>query len=119
VSELDTLGMIAPGPNAALTGAWGETMWRCSWLLIAGLVAILPAHADADTAYVSNWKSNTISAIDTDKLQVVKTIEVGQRPHALVPRTRSASRSLMSQAWKSSRQVQAGEQPWDVFIAAP
>ena len=47
-------------------------MWRCSWLLIAGLAAILPA--DADTAYVSNEKSNTNSV---------------------------------------------GEQPWDVFIAAP
>ena len=37
-------------------------MWRCSWLLIGGLAAILPAHADADTAYVSNEKSNINSA---------------------------------------------------------
>ena len=36
-------------------------MWRCSWLLIAGLAAIPPAHADADTAYVPSEKRNTNS----------------------------------------------------------
>jgi hypothetical protein len=36
-------------------------MWRCSWLLIVVLAAILPAHADADTAYVPNEKGNTNS----------------------------------------------------------
>jgi hypothetical protein len=30
-------------------------------LLIVGLAAILPAHADADTAYVPNEKGNTDS----------------------------------------------------------
>lgn len=75
-------------------------MWRCSWLLIAGLAASLPAYAD--TADVSNEKGNTVSLIDTCKLQVVKTIKIGQRPRGLQP-----------------RQVQVGEPPWDVFIAAP
>ena len=145
-------------------------MWRCSWLLIAGLAAILPAHAD--TAYVSNEKSNTISVIDTDKLQVVKTIKVGQRPrgvlvtkdkkHILVciggddaiqmidTNTDKVVGALPSGAdpeqlvdhpygrllyvanedsnmvtvidvEKRTRlgQVQVGEQPWGVFIAAP
>jgi len=34
-------------------------------------------------AYVSNEKSNTVSVIDTDQWQVVKTIKVGQRPRGI------------------------------------
>jgi len=95
-------------------------MWRCSWLLIAGLVAILPAHADADTAYVSNWKSNTISAIDTDKLQVVKTIEVGQRPHGtLVTEDKKRFPVIDVASLEVVKTIQVDEQPWGVFIAAP
>src|SRR5215831_19370867 len=39
--------------------------------------------ASAYMAYVSNEKSNTVSVIDTDKWQVVKTIKVGQRPRGI------------------------------------
>jgi YVTN family beta-propeller protein len=56
-------------------------MWRCSWLLIAGLAASLPAYAD--TACVSNEKSDTVSLIEPCKLPVVKTIGTGQRPRGL------------------------------------
>ncbi len=42
-----------------------------------------PAPANAYKAYVSNEKSNTVSVIDTDKLAVVKTIKVGQRPRGI------------------------------------
>ena len=95
-------------------------MWRCSWLLIAGLAAILPAHADADTAYVSNWKSNTISVIDTDKLQVVKTIEVGQRPRGiLVTEGKKHFPVLDGASLEVVKMIQVGEQPSAVFIAAP
>ena len=54
-------------------------LWRRS-LLGAGLLVLLGTQASGFTAYVSNEKSNTISVIDTDKFQVVKTIKVGQRP---------------------------------------
>ena len=47
-------------------------------LMVLGLAR--PAAAAAATAYVSNEKGNTISVIDTDKWQVVKTIKVGELP---------------------------------------
>src|ERR1700752_588268 len=47
------------------------------------LVALLTTPARAYMAYVSNEKSNTVSVIDTDKLAVVKTIKVGQRPRGI------------------------------------
>jgi len=57
-------------------------LWRRS-LLGAGLLVLLGTQASGFTAYVSNEKSNTISVIDTDKFQVVKTIKVGQRPRGI------------------------------------
>ncbi|HEX3442144.1 MAG TPA: beta-propeller fold lactonase family protein, partial [Pseudolabrys sp.] len=48
----------------------------------ASLIALAnPTHAYM--AYVSNEKSNTVSVIDTDKMEVVKTIKVGQRPRGI------------------------------------
>src|SRR5262249_14540423 len=49
-------------------------------LACAGVTAV-PAHGYL--AYVSNEKGNTISIVDTDKLAVVKTIKVGQRPRGI------------------------------------
>src|SRR6516225_2935023 len=57
-------------------------MWRVS-VLGTLLSVLLGTSAGAFTAYVSNEKSNTISVIDTDKFQVVKTIKVGQRPRGI------------------------------------
>ena len=51
--------------------------------LFGGMLAPLGGPAGAFTAYVSNEKSNTVSVIDTDKFQVVKTIKVGQRPRGI------------------------------------
>ena len=57
-------------------------MWRGS-LLGTAFVVLLGTQASGFTAYVSNEKSNTISVIDTEKFQVVKTIKVGQRPRGI------------------------------------
>jgi PQQ-dependent catabolism-associated beta-propeller protein len=57
-------------------------MSRISLLLSACLV-ILAAPSHAYTAYISNEKSNTISVIDTDRFEVIKTVKVGQRPRGI------------------------------------
>ena len=51
-------------------------------VLAAGLFAISP-YASAATAYITNEKGNSISVIDLDKLEVVKTVKVGQRPRGI------------------------------------
>src|SRR5947199_6317826 len=56
--------------------------WRAS-LLGTCLLVLTQSETSAFTAYISNEKSNTISVIDTDKLAVVKTIKVGQRPRGI------------------------------------
>src|SRR5947209_18513221 len=52
-------------------------------LLGAALSAFGAARASAFMAYVSNEKSNTVSVIDTNKWEVVRTIKVGQRPRGI------------------------------------
>ena len=52
-------------------------------LLGMALAIALGSPAGAFTAYVSNEKGNTITVVDTDKLQVVNTIKVGQRPRGI------------------------------------
>ena len=54
-----------------------STCWRSACSICAA------GPASAFMAYVSNEKSNTISVIDTDKWQVVRTIKVGQRPRGI------------------------------------
>ena len=49
--------------------------------LLAGLLAAAPAAAT--TAYISNEKGNSVTVVDLDKLAVVKTVEVGQRPRGI------------------------------------
>ena len=39
--------------------------------------------AFATTAYITNEKGNSISVIDVDKLEVVRTVPVGQRPRGI------------------------------------
>ncbi len=49
--------------------------------LAAALMAASPA--SAYMAYVSNEKDNTVTVVDTDTMQVVKTIKTGQRPRGI------------------------------------
>lgn len=48
---------------------------------LATLLAASPA--SAYMAYVSNEKDNTVTVVDTDKMEVVHTIKVGQRPRGI------------------------------------
>src|ERR1700739_2150475 len=49
---------------------------------LAGFVlSVDPARAFL--AYVSNEKSNTVSVIDTDKMETIATIKTGQRPRGI------------------------------------
>src|ERR1700675_2632202 len=50
--------------------------------LLCGLCA-LSGLAQAATAYVTNEKSNSISVIDLDKLEVTHTVKTGQRPRGI------------------------------------
>src|SRR5467141_3762052 len=56
---------------------------RLALLLAIALIIASAGRADAYLAYVSNEKGNTISVVDTVKLEVVKTIKVGQRPRGI------------------------------------
>ena len=50
----------------------------------AGLVALTTLPAAAYTVFVTNEKDNSISVIDGEKLEVTKTIKVGQRPRGII-----------------------------------
>ncbi|HET8790487.1 MAG TPA: hypothetical protein VFM75_04710, partial [Modicisalibacter sp.] len=47
------------------------------------MLLLLPASAYAERAFVTNEKDNTISVIDVETLEVVKTIDVGRRPRSM------------------------------------
>ncbi len=50
--------------------------------VLAGLGAYSgPAYPT--TAYVTNEKGNSISVIDVDKLEVTRTVKIGQRPRGI------------------------------------
>src|SRR6185436_18860003 len=57
---------------------------RTSWFMIALLASLLVATAaPAYTVYVTNEKDGTVSIIDSAKLEVVRTVKVGQRPRGI------------------------------------
>src|SRR6202045_5101165 len=47
------------------------------------LVFVMASPAIAFTAYVSNEKGNSITIIDTGKMEVAKTVQVGHRPRGI------------------------------------
>ncbi len=50
---------------------------------LLGELFAMSSGANAETAYITNEKGNSISVIDLDKLEVVKTVPVGQRPRGI------------------------------------
>src|SRR6202022_4436862 len=52
-------------------------------ILLLRVAASRPSAAQAYTAYVSNEKSNTVTVIDTEKFEPLRTIKVGQRPRGI------------------------------------
>ena len=56
-----------------------------SGVLMVPLLAawLLTSTAAAYTVYVTNEKDNTVSIIDSTKLEVIKTVKVGQRPRGI------------------------------------
>ena len=57
---------------------------RASQFMIALLASLFVATAaPAYTVYVSNEKDGTVSIIDSTKLEVVRTVKVGQRPRGI------------------------------------
>ena len=52
--------------------------------ILAAAPAGAASEAQAYRVFISNEKENTISVIDSEKLEVIKTIKVGQRPRGIV-----------------------------------
>ncbi len=79
----DEGGRRGDGPRRRAT-ALRSHFFRLGVLALGVLaVAARLSPAAAFTAYVSNEKGNSISIIDTDKLEVTKTVKVGQRPRGI------------------------------------
>lgn len=51
--------------------------------LLLGLTCLSPVMAQAGEIWISNEKDDTLSVIDTETLEVVRTIEVGERPRGI------------------------------------
>lgn len=64
--------------------SWISKASHCVLTAPLALVLLAPQYAGAYTIYVSNEKDNTISVIDGETLEVIDTIEVGERPRGIV-----------------------------------
>ena len=59
-------------------------MMFCSRLILSAAFAAVSADPTlAYTVYVSNERDNTVSVVDSNTMQVVATIPVGQRPRGI------------------------------------
>jgi PQQ-dependent catabolism-associated beta-propeller protein len=56
---------------------------RLSRLLPVFLLAVVPLAAHAGRAYVTNEDGESVSVLDTDKAEVVSTVNVGKRPRGM------------------------------------
>lgn len=59
-----------------------------SWTAIAAALALScvawAAPASAFTVFITNEKDNSVTVIDSEKLEVIKTFKVGQRPRGII-----------------------------------
>ena len=58
-------------------------MRRLPFLAAAMAAGLTASPASAYMVYVSNEKDNTVSVVDSETKEVVKTIDVGQRPRGI------------------------------------
>jgi YVTN family beta-propeller protein len=58
-------------------------MSRAPWLLTGVLLLVAPFCAQAGRAYITNEDAESVSVLDTDKAEVVATVNVGKRPRGL------------------------------------
>src|SRR5262245_9597010 len=58
-------------------------MQRSQMFFMPIALAVWATPANAYMIYVSNEKDNTISVVDSEKMEVVKTVKVGQRPRGI------------------------------------
>lgn len=56
---------------------------RASWLLTGVLLLGAPLCAQAGRAYITNEDGESVSVLDTDKAEVVATVNVGKRPRGM------------------------------------
>ncbi len=52
--------------------------------LMALCCLVPPMQANATTVFVSNEKDNTVTVVDGDSLEVIKTIKTSRRPRGMV-----------------------------------
>ena len=57
---------------------------RVAAIVIAAALGLAEAPAEAYTVFVSNEKGNSLTVIDSETLQVLTTIPVGQRPRGIM-----------------------------------
>ena len=53
-------------------------------ILLIPIQILFKSEAEANLAYITNEKDNTVSIIDIKKKKVVKTVNVGQRPRGII-----------------------------------
>jgi YVTN family beta-propeller protein len=68
-------------PNAS--ASYSLLTSRIAWLLSGALLLAAPLCANAGRAYVTNEDGESVSVLDTDKAEVVATVNVGKRPRGL------------------------------------
>ena len=137
-TPLDTLGFDEPeiqlSPGVAAQQAPTEGI-RCtstcaSWPRPRPCSWRSARAAEARTIYVSNEQGNSVSIVDGDRLELVKEVEVGERPRGIVlqprrqvpvhlrERRRHGPDPGHRDAWRSSATLPSGPDP-EVIVISP